>query len=279
MTDLRRLRVVALTVGAPGASQLWTLRALSSSACELIVVQATHPGGVPRWKRARRLVREHGLLSTVSRVVGGRIGTRVENREERILDELFDFANLAEWWKQSGIVPIRVPTLNHADCEAALSKIAPDIAVRVSGGMLKPRIFRIARMATLNIHHGQAPLIRGMWSIPWAIVETRRDWIGATVHVIDEGIDTGTILWRGGPQIAPGDTNVSLFFRTHLQAVDALSQIIGVYASGRTPEPWVPPAGEISTYRSAPGVYAWLKYLCLGEGRWARVTIERGLRC
>jgi folate-dependent phosphoribosylglycinamide formyltransferase PurN len=58
------------------------------------------------------------------------------------------------------------------------------------------------------------------------IIEDRREWISATIHVVDEGIDTGTILWRGAPQLAPGDTAVMTCFRAHLEAVEALVRIL-----------------------------------------------------
>lgn len=276
---MQRLKVTALISGQPGPQELWTLRKMASVDCELHVVQAMQSTTVPKSKRAKKLIKEYGLLSTVSRFVGGMVGSRVAAEDRTILEELFDFHDLRAWWAKSGIVPVKVRALNHAESQAALAKIAPDVIVRVSGGILKPHIFSLAKIVTLNIHHGQAPLIRGMWSIPWGVVEGRRDWIGATVHVIDEGIDTGAILWRGGPQLAPGDTTVDLLFRTHLEAVNALAVILSTYASGEAPQTWIAPAGEISTYRSAAGLGEWIKLLWLDRGRRARVLIERGVKC
>jgi folate-dependent phosphoribosylglycinamide formyltransferase PurN len=276
---MQPLKVAALISGQPGPQELWTLRNIASVPSELHVVQALHATTVPRSKRAKRLIKEYGLFRTASRFAGGVVGSRVGANDRKILNDLFDFAALGEWWERSGIARVEVRALNDAESKSALSAIAPDVIVRVSGGVLKPHIFSQAKLATLNIHHGQAPMIRGMWSIPWGIVEGRRDWIGATVHVIDEGIDTGTILWRGGPQLAPGDTNVDLLFRTHLEAVNALVEILKTYARGETPKPWILSADETSTYRSAAGLWDWMKLLSLGRGRKARFLIERGIEC
>jgi hypothetical protein len=274
----RRLRVAALIAGEPHGPELWTLRSIVEAPCELHVVQAAGVRTVPRLKRARSLLREYGPFHTASRVIGNRlIASREEARTRRILDELFDVHELLEWWARSGVGTIVVPSLNHEDSRRALARIAPDVIVRVSGGILKPHIFSLARLATLNIHHGQAPAIRGMWSIPWGIVAHRRDWIGATVHVIDAGIDTGAVLWRGAPQLAPGDTAVQLHFRAHLEAVAALARILESYARGEPPPPWPVPPDETSTYRTAPGFWAWLRLLALGRGRRARVLVERGI--
>ena len=274
-----RLKVAALISGEPGPQELWTLRSMASVGCDLRVVQTVSASGAPPLKRAKALIKKHGLLGALPRGIGAVIGRRIAASDRALLEELFDFDDLRAWWGSSGIVPVKVPAPNHSQAEAALSTMSPDLIVRISGGVLKARIFSLARLATLNIHHGQAPLIRGMWSIPWAIVDGRRDWIGATVHIIDQGIDTGPILWRGAPQLAPGDTNVDLQFRAHLEAAEALVRILNAYASGDAPRPWSPPAGETSTYRSAAGLREWIKLLYLDQGRRARVLLERGIEC
>lgn len=275
----RRLTVVALISGEPAAADLWTLRKLAAVAGQLVILQACHGSGIPRWKRVRHLLREYGAARTCSRLLGGIVGTLVSRRNQHILDELFDVEELRQWWKSAGIRVIPVSTLNHEESRRALTQVGPDILVRVSGGFLHPHIFSLAKMAALNIHHGQAPAIRGMWSIPWGIVEGKSDWIGATVHLIDKGIDTGTVLWRGCPQLAPGDTTVDLFFRTHLLAADALAVVVEAYSKGERPTSLVTSANQPSTYRSAPGLWDWLKLLYLGQGSRAPVLLEKALRC
>lgn len=277
---MSRINVVALIAGEPHGQELWTLRSMSTVPCELRVVQALHQSTVSRRKRALRQIRQYGLFESLSRWAGQLLlGAREERRTQWILDELFDFQNLREWWDRCSIGPVQVPSLNHQDCRAMLEKIAPDVIVCVSGGIPKPHIFSQARLATLNINHGIAPLIRGVSSIPCAIIENRREWIGGTIHVIDEGIYTGTVLWRGGPQLAPGDTDVTILFRTHLQAVEALVRILKEYARGGTPKSWSNPAGETSAYRSALGLGAWLNFLFVGRGRRAHALLERALQC
>jgi Formyl transferase len=278
-TNARLLRIAALISGEPNAADLWTLRKVSSIPCELRVIQARLPSKVSHGRRLRRLLSQYGLLGTCSRLVGGIIGSRITRKDRELLEELFDFQDLQKWWRLPSLKPISVSTLNHAESRSALERFSPDIIVRVSGGILGPHIFSLARLSALNIHHGQAPMIRGMWSIPWGIIEGRSDWIGATVHIIDQGIDTGGVLWRGTPQLAPGDASVDLFFRAHLEAVDALIEVLRTYSSGQTPAIWASPANGSSTYRSAPGIWDWLRFLYLGRGRRAAVLLERGVGC
>jgi hypothetical protein len=274
------LKLVALLAGDPHAVELWTLKNLASVSGTLNVVQAGSGSGVTARKRLRRLIREHGAIAVASRVLGAKlIGSFHERRELRYLERLFDGEHLREWWDGCGIEPIVVPHLNHQKAHLAIAALQPDIIVRVSGGMLKRATFGQARIAALNIHHGVAPRIRGMWSIPWGIVEGRRDWIGATLHEIDDGIDTGRVLWRGSPQIAPGDTGSKLFFRAHLEVVDALVQVLRIIARGEVPTWRAPQEPETSVYRSAPGLGAWMRFLALREGKLSPMTFERALKC
>jgi hypothetical protein len=244
------------------------------------VVCAEKGVGFIAGQRLRRLVREYGLVKVASRLLAnGLVGHRHAREECQELDRLLDGEQLRDWWRGSGIEPVLVPDLNHPEARSRIAALEPDIMVRVSGGILHRGTFSLARLATLNIHHGIAPRIRGMWSIPWGIIEGRDDWIGATVHVIDDGIDTGRVLWRGQPQLTPGDTGTTLFFRAHLQAVEALVRLTRVYAEGATPAPWPAEGSELSVYRSALGLGAWLRYLYLRRGKHAPVLLERAFKC
>ncbi|MGH9755746.1 MAG: formyltransferase family protein [Blastocatellia bacterium] len=275
----RRLKVVALLLGDPQAMELWTLKNLAAAPCELHVVRALKASGLSTTERLKRLARQHGVVGLVSRMLGSKfIAPRQERKELRQLDLLFDGEELRGWRLASGIKPIDVTHLNHADARSAIANLQPDIIVRVSGGVLGRGTFSLARVATLNIHHGVAPRIRGMCSIQWGIIEGRSDWIGATVHKIDEGIDTGLVLWRGEPQLAPGDTGTTLLFRAHLEAVEQLVRVIREYAAGKIPEGWPCEDRGQSDYRSAVGVGGWLRYLYLGAGKRAPVIFERAWR-
>lgn len=260
--------------------ELWTLRALTRSPCEVHVVAGRSGRATSLPRRLIVLVRRHGVFATASRLLANKlIAGREMEREQRELEALLDGPTLRSWWQRDGPPVEEVPHLNDPASAAAVAAHDPALIVRVSGGILRPEIFKLARVATLNIHHGMAPDIRGMWSIPWGLVEGRADWIGATLHVIDEGIDTGAVVWRGGPQIAPGDTATTLLLRAHIAVVDALARCVAACAAG-APDALAPAslAPAVSSYRSAPGLAAWLRLLRGGRGTRLPVTVDAALR-
>ena len=130
-----------------------------------------------------------------------------------------------------------------------MSEIEPDVIIQSGAGILERQIFTLARVATLNLHHGIAPLIKGMSSILWGQYERRPEWIGSTVHMIDEGIDTGSALaYAKVEPERPGERFPSLYVRASESGVAVLVETLERLEAGET---WSLPApsGE-SFYRS-----------------------------
>jgi len=84
-----------------------------------------------------------------------------------------------------------VDNFNGPDCESLLKRINPDLLVLGGSRILKKNILEIPKMGVLNAHPGILPKYRGVDVISWAILNG--DNIGVTVHLVDEGIDTGRI--------------------------------------------------------------------------------------
>jgi hypothetical protein len=75
-----------------------------------------------------------------------------------------------------------------------LNEVKPDIIVQAGAGILKPETFTLAARATINLHHGTAPEIRGIESTFWCMFYGIKDKIGVTCHLVDETLDTGAVV-------------------------------------------------------------------------------------
>jgi phosphoribosylglycinamide formyltransferase-1 len=64
----------------------------------------------------------------------------------------------------------------------------------------------------VNVHPSLLPSFPGLKAVERALAAGVRE-TGATVHVVDEGIDTGPVLAQEAVRIAPGDTPESLHAR------------------------------------------------------------------
>jgi folate-dependent phosphoribosylglycinamide formyltransferase PurN len=97
-----------------------------------------------------------------------------------------------------------VTSINGYRTEEIIKKTNPDLLIQCGAGILKSNIFKIPKLYTLNVHGAIAPELRGGNSIFWAYFYGKPEWLGVTVHVIDEGIDTGPVLKRKTLLFEPG---------------------------------------------------------------------------
>jgi folate-dependent phosphoribosylglycinamide formyltransferase PurN len=145
---------------------------------------------------------------------------------------------------------VYVDTVNGPDAVEAISRLEPDVVIQYNAGILRRQVFETARIGTLNLHRGIAPLIKGPSSMYWALWERKLEWMGATVHYIDEGIDTGPVLAYAPVEPRyPGERFPPLWVRTDQLGVERLVAVLHRLARG---ERWTipPPQGE-HVYRSS----------------------------
>jgi len=75
----------------------------------------------------------------------------------------------------------------------------------------------------INYHAGVNPKYRGQNGAYWARSNADADHAGITVHLVDEGVDTGGILYQARAEFEPDD-NISTY--QHRQIAVALPLLI-----------------------------------------------------
>jgi folate-dependent phosphoribosylglycinamide formyltransferase PurN len=75
-----------------------------------------------------------------------------------------------------------------------LESVKPELVVFTGGGILRRGVLERAGRGVVNCHLGILPTYRGMDAALWALLEARPERIGLSVHLMDEGIDTGPLL-------------------------------------------------------------------------------------
>jgi methionyl-tRNA formyltransferase len=75
--------------------------------------------------------------------------------------------------------------------------------------LVHPAIVAAPTIGSFNLHPGPLPEYAGLNVPSWAIYEGRRSH-GVTLHWMDEGIDTGPIVWQERFAIEPDDTGLGV---------------------------------------------------------------------
>ncbi len=130
------------------------------------------------------------------------------NKDRKLLDKTIKSLTPKINFKQFDHV--YVDKVNDHASQSALENFQPHIVLQAGAGILKENIFRIAKIGTLNVHHGFAPEIRGIQSTFWCLYYGLTDYIGVTCHFIDKNLDTGNIVKQFNYSYREGDTYLSI---------------------------------------------------------------------
>jgi len=136
------------------------------------------------------------------------------------------------------------------DALALMRRLGPDLVVLGSSRILPPAMIRIPPLGILNSHPGLLPEYRGVDTVPWAVLNG--DPLGASIHFIDPGIDTGPIVRQQSFAIHPGDTLDDLRKRAVALAAELMAEAVAeLQTTGTVPR--VPQEGAGTLYRRMSG--------------------------
>ena len=89
---------------------------------------------------------------------------------------------------------VRVPSINSPEAVAQLRALDPAVVVVNGTRIISKTVLESVKAPFINMHAGITPLYRGVHGGYWALVRGELDHCGVTVHLVDPGIDTGSIL-------------------------------------------------------------------------------------
>ncbi len=141
------------------------------------------------------------------------------------------------WWLARRLhIPLkRIGTVNSERSEAYIRALAPDLIISAYfNQIIKPNIIAIPRIGILNIHPGWLPAYRGAMSYFW-VLKNGEASAGVSIHWIDEGIDTGTLVARKRFRLFPGATQQQVLVKTAVMGHYLIRRIIRALAQGRKP--------------------------------------------
>ena len=103
-------------------------------------------------------------------------------------------------------IPVLQPvSLKDPEFIEALKAWKPDLFAVVAFRMLPKVVWEIPKLGTFNLHAALLPQYRGAAPINWAVINGEKT-TGVTTFMIDEGMDTGGIMYRYDCRIEPEDT-------------------------------------------------------------------------
>lgn len=159
---------------------------------------------------------------------------------------------------------LRVPSVNSPPTIEALRRLAPRVVVVNGTRIIKAEVLNCVPAKFINMHAGITPLYRGVHGAYWALARNDREHCGVTVHLVDTGIDTGSILGQATIDPSPADNFVTYAYLQLAAGIPLLKQAVRAALDGQLqtqPAPqgeshlWYHPTlGEYLRHRVAHGV-------------------------
>ena len=119
-----------------------------------------------------------------------------------------------------------VDNVNGPDCYALIDKLKPQIVI-VNGTRILNRATLTKLNATvINTHQGITPGYRGAHGAYWALAQKDAAHCGVTVHLVDEGIDTGNIIAQAIIEPEARDSFVTYPFLQTAKALDLIGKAV-----------------------------------------------------
>lgn len=108
--------------------------------------------------------------------------------------KLFDRQSLWNLARKIKVPYMYLTRENQAELVSFLTRIRPDILCVASlTQLLKKEVLQIPKYGAINLHPSMLPKYHGPFPWFWQYYDFEKEW-GITVHVIDEGQDTGPIV-------------------------------------------------------------------------------------
>jgi len=135
-------------------------------------------------------------------------------------------------------LPVYQPlSLKKPDVQDKFRKLQPDLLIVMAYGLILPKaILDIPRFGCINVHTSLLPRWRGAAPIPYAILSGDKE-TGITIMQMDEGLDTGDMLYKENCVITDTDTTDTLSEKLAALSPNALLTALNKLQQGEiTPE-------------------------------------------
>ena len=197
-------KVVLLT--SEGESGRVAARYLAARFPALTVIVETP---VARSLLLRRRIKRLGVVH-----VGGQLAfmlfQRIQQKRSRSrIAEIVRRADLDARWPDEGQI-IRVPSVNSPACIRHLQQLQPRAILVVGTRIIVGDVLHSVDAPFINYHAGVTPKYRGVHGGYWAKAEGDDGNFGVTVHLVDEGIDTGAVLYQARLAASTADNYLHL---------------------------------------------------------------------
>ena len=185
-----------------------------------VVIERAQPSAAA--VRAANYAAEFGVLNLIRRATRRGLANRAVDSAG--LAPSADGESISAYCATRQIPVMYVDSIESAAGSGQLRRLRADVFVHAGAGIMRATSLSIPALGTLNAHAGLLPPIRGMNAAEWSAFCGIP--VGATVHLIDQGIDTGDILLFREAELGAASDIQSLRAAVDRTQVELLGEVL-----------------------------------------------------
>lgn len=175
----------------------------------------------------------------------------------------------ASYLKSRPLAPLppieSIENINSTEGSRMINDTESDAVVVVTRRIISKGTLTRVPIRFINIHDGIVPKYRGLFGAYWSMVAKDHKNCGATVHFIDQGLDTGPIIAQSNisDQLTDADNFTTYAMHQFASALPLLNKALLDMANDRLQT--VPRSTEVGKIRYIPTLWAYLGHR-IGKG-------------
>ena len=236
--------IVLLTAGGGALARIVT-NGLADRLGGIVVIEEEQETKAQILRRRARLL---GWPRALSQAAAGLLIRLLQSQRRDRVTRILHVHKL-DTSTRTGITVHRVANHNSAEARQLLAGLNPSVVAVYGTRILNAKTLAAVPAPFINYHAGINPKYRGQHPGYWALANGDPENAGVTIHLVDEGVDTGSILYQARCAFAPDDTISSYQFVQAARALplfaraieDALADELDPHTVALPSRQWFPP--------------------------------------
>jgi methionyl-tRNA formyltransferase len=204
------MKIVILTIKNPGNIYLTNILSKEFVISGMVILRDKKKTFQEKLSYWCKIIRRYGIFKTLNKYMYLKLGIKWCGNGKESSERFFSNNDYEiEYNFKTNI--LETYDINSDQVMKFISELAPDSIAVCGSKVIKAKIFKLAPNGTVNIHCGIVPEYRSANPVEWALINRDFDKIGVTIHFVNEGVDTGKVLYQQKISVKTGDTISSIY--------------------------------------------------------------------
>lgn len=187
---------------------------------------------ISRWMLLRRRVVKMGAWTVFGQILFMLCIPLLRFLTQQHIKALINRSNLNAKCPLNFVVT-QFDSVNSNQCIEWLSTERPDVVVLNGTRIISSAVLNTCKATFLNTHCGITPAYRGVHGGYWALFKKDKKNAGVTIHLVDQGIDTGDIVYQAVIDVDKDDNFLTYPIKQYIAGIPLMREALANVSNNR----------------------------------------------